>query len=166
MSHTPAELKERFWKALEKDRTAMLSCPGVHARPMTALIENGGGPIWFFTAQENDLAQAVGARRALDSALMFASKSHDLFATVGGKLRQDNDRAVIDRLWNPFIAAWFQGGKDDPTLRLLRFEPAAAEIWLNESSLLAGIRMLLGADPKKEYRNDVAKVRLASRRRA
>ena len=30
---------------------------------------------------------------------------------------------MIDRLWNPFVAAWFEG-KDDPKLQLLRFDPA------------------------------------------
>ncbi|MES0090053.1 pyridoxamine 5'-phosphate oxidase family protein [Mesorhizobium sp. M0030] len=40
-----------------------------------------------------------------------------------GKLSLDNNRAVIDRLWNRFVAAWFEGGKDDPKLALLRFDP-------------------------------------------
>ena len=33
------------------------------------------------------------------------------------------DPKTIDRLWNPFVAAWFEGGKSDPKLALLRFEP-------------------------------------------
>ena len=77
-----------------------------------------------------------------------------------GSLQVDNDRAVIDRLWNRFVAAWFEGGKDDPKLTLLRFDPADAEIWLNESSLFAGIKLLLGMDPKKEYADSKADVRL------
>jgi general stress protein 26 len=44
----------------------------------------------------------------------FASKGHDLFATLHGSVSLDNDRAVIDRLWNRFVAAWYEGGKDDP----------------------------------------------------
>ena len=76
-----------------------------------------------------------------------------------GELFADNDRATIDRLWNPFVAAWFEGGKDDPNLQLLRFEPDRAQIWLNENSLFAGIRMLLGSDPKRDYKDKVAEVR-------
>ena len=41
-----------------------------------------------------------------------------------------------------------------------RFEPAEAEIWLNDSSLLAGVKLLLGIDPKKSYRDKAAKVKL------
>jgi general stress protein 26 len=72
----------------------------------------------------------------------------------------DNDRAVIDRLWNRFVAAWFEGGKDDPKLALLRLDAERAEIWADASSMVAGIKLLLGVDPKKEYRDKVAKVTL------
>ena len=67
----------------------------------------------------------------------------------------------MDRLWNRFIAAWYEGGKDDPNLVLLRFDAESAEIWLDASSLIAGIKMLFGADPKKDYQDKVAKVSLA-----
>ncbi len=59
----------------------------------------------------------------------------------------DNDRAVIDRLWNPVISAWFDG-KDDPKPVLLRFDAEHAEVWLNENSMLAGVKMLLWRDPR------------------
>ena len=156
---TQTELKMRFWDALRKERTAMLGCDGVYPRPMTAQAEGDGDPVWFFTARENDLAEAT-ARAPKQALLLFTAKGHDLFATVGGRLRQDNDPATIDRLWNPFVAAWYTG-KDDPTLRLLRFDPEGAEIWLNDSSLLAGIKMLVGIDPKRDYRDNVATVKLA-----
>ena len=67
---------------------------------------------------------------------------------------------IIDRLWNPFVAAWYEGGKDDPKLALLRFDTEGAEIWLNENSLLAGVKMLFGVDPKKDYQDKVANVDL------
>ncbi len=77
-----------------------------------------------------------------------------------GSLGLDNDRATIDRLWNPFVAAWFEKGKDDPKLALLRLDPEKAEIWLDGSSLVAGIKMLFGSDPKKDYKDKVAQVDL------
>jgi general stress protein 26 len=67
---------------------------------------------------------------------------------------------MVDKLWSPFVAAWFKGGKDDPNLQLLRFEPERAQIWLNDHSLLAGVKLLLGRDPKDSYRDKTADVRL------
>ncbi len=83
-----------------------------------------------------------------------------MFATVQGNLTVDNDRAVIDRLWNSFIAAWFKGGKSDPKLALLRFDTERAEIWENEFSLVAGFKLMMGIDPKEDYRDKVAEVSL------
>ena len=159
----PHEIEAKFWKALRSDMTVMLGLDGVansHAQPMTAQFENDqdSGPIWFFTSSETDLAHEL--RESSNGVAHFVSKGHDLFATIHGKLNIDNDRAIVDRLWNRFVAAWFEGGKDDPKLRLLRFEPERAQIWLNESSLLAGVKVLLGRDPKEDYKDKVAEVSL------
>jgi general stress protein 26 len=156
-----AEIEARFWKALQSDRTMMLGLDGVdggHARPMTAQVEDERSPIWFFTSKETAIFRGLqGERRAIGT---FASKGHDLFATVHGTLAADNDPATIDRLWNPYVAAWFEEGKRDPKIALLRFDAERAEIWLDESSFLAGIKLLLGADPKEEYKDKVAEVSL------
>jgi general stress protein 26 len=158
---TPQELKARFWKALKSDMTMMLGLDGVedgHARPMTAQIDDAPSPIWFFTVKENAIVQNLGkSNRAIAT---FTSKGHDLFATIHGRVSLDRDRATIDRLWNRFVAAWYEGGKDDPRLALLRLDAERAEIWLDASSMLAGIKLLLGADPKAEYKDKVAKVAL------
>jgi general stress protein 26 len=77
---------------------------------------------------------------------------------VQGKLMVDNDPAMINKLWNRFVAAWFEGGKSDPKLVLLRIEPRHAEVWLDASSIVAGIKMLLGVDPKKDYRDKVGEI--------
>jgi general stress protein 26 len=158
---TPQELEARFWKALSSDMTMMLGLDGVedgHARPMTAQIEGERSPIWFFTVNDNHLVQLLPrGQRAIAT---FASKDHELFATVHGRVSLDNDRATIDRLWNRFVAAWYEGGKEDPKLVLLRLDAERAEIWLNESSLFAGVKLLLGVDPKKDYKDKVADVPL------
>jgi general stress protein 26 len=158
---TPQELEAKFWKALQSDMTMMLGLDGVedgHARPMTAQLEGERGPIWFFTSKENAIVQRLPrGNRAIAT---FASKSHDLFATVHGTISLDNDPATIDRLWNRYVAAWFDGGKSDPKLALLRLDPERGKIWLDASSIVAGIKLLLGADPKEEYKDNVAKVDL------
>ena len=159
-----AELTTKLWKALKSDMTVMLGLTGVEegrSQPRTAqLDEDGveGGPIWFFTATDTDLVKAMGSRHR--AVAHFASKGHDLFASLHGELTLDHDRATIDRLWNRFVAAWFEGGKDDPRLQLLRFEPEHGQVWLNEHSLFAGVKLLLGRDPKAEYRDKVGDVRL------
>lgn len=159
----PAELETKFWKALKSDMTMMLGIVGLdegHTRPMTAQLEGDeGGPIWFFTAKDNDLVQQLrGDDRAVAT---FASKDHDIFAAVHGSLRVDTDKAVVDRLWNRFVAAWYEGGKDDPKLALLRLDPDRGQVWADASSMVAGVKMLLGFDPKDDYKDKMAKVDLS-----
>ena len=68
---------------------------------------------------------------------------------------------MIDRLWNSYVAAWYEGGKDDPKLQLLRLDSERAQIWVDASSLLAGVKVMLGIDPKQDYKDKVAEVSLA-----
>jgi general stress protein 26 len=163
--NTPAEIEAKFWKSLSSDRVAMLGLTGDagHSQPMSAQIlhdEKTRGPIWFFTSKETGLARALGdGHRAM---LHFSAKDHDLFASVEGDLVVDNDRAIIDRLWNRYVAAWYEGGKEDPKLLLVRFDPEHATVWLNENHLVAGAKLLLGRDPKREYRDNVVDLRMSS----
>lgn len=162
------EIKEKFWKALKSDRTMFLGLADGedgHARPMTAQLDDEGlqgnlysGPIWFFTSTDSQLYQEIGTgARAMAH---FVSKGHDVWATVHGNLSQSHDLAVIERLWNRFVAAWYEGGKEDPKLALIRLDPESAEIWIDASSMVAGIKMLLGIDPKEDYKDKVAEVAL------
>lgn len=161
-----SELGERFWRALKSDRTVMLGLAGVedgHSQPMTAQIEGDGGgePVWFFSARDTDFVRQLGAgRRAVAH---FASKDHEVFGSLDGMLTPSNDRAAIERLWNPFVAAWYEGGKDDPNLQLLRLDPERVQVWLNERGVFAAVKLLLGRDPKKEYAGKTADLDLPPR---
>jgi general stress protein 26 len=149
---SPQELEQKFWDSIKSDMTVMLGVEDAedgHFRPMTAIAEHETrGPLWFFTATDTAIPPVLkgGTKRAM---IAYSAKGHDLFATLHGTIRQDNEREMIDRLWSPFVAAWFEGGKEDPKL---------GEIWLNENSLFAGIKMLLGADPKDDYKDKVATI--------
>lgn len=160
----PQELEARFWKALKSDRTMMLGLDGIadgHAQPMTGLTETdvGRGPIWFFTTRDNMLVREM--RLGHRAIAHFTSKGHDLFATLHGDLVVEDDREMIDRLWNGWVAAWFPEGKDDPQLELIRLDPERAQIWLDENSLFAGAKMMLGlGDPKQDYKDKVAEITL------
>src|SRR4051812_6862519 len=119
-----AELEQKLWKALKSDRTLMLGLIGEgeghhHSQPMTAQVPNDDrGPIYIFTSNETDLVRDLGGRG--QAMVQFVAKDHQLFACLEGELVADNDPAMIETLWNPYVAAWFEGGKDDPKLQLLR----------------------------------------------
>jgi general stress protein 26 len=92
---------------------------------MTAQVEEERGPIWFFVSKDNALVQNLpaGARAHRD----LRVQGPHLFASIQGALRLDQDRATIDRLWNPYVAAWYEG-EGRPQARLLRLDAERAEI--------------------------------------
>lgn len=156
---TEAAITSKFWKSLRSDMTLMLGLSDKedgHYQPMTAQIESDRdrGPLWIFTAKHVHLVQAMAGRPST-AAAQFVSKGHDLFASVQGHLTLASDPAMVDRLWNRFVAAWYPGGKQDPSLQLLRFDLTHAHIWLAEHSLLAGLKIMFGSDPKKDYEGKV-----------
>ncbi|MGV8988982.1 MAG: pyridoxamine 5'-phosphate oxidase family protein [Cypionkella sp.] len=160
---TDADITATFWKHLRADRTVMLGLENAAPttlRPMTAHLDSDSdeGPIWFFSSTSSAIVQGLAAQdRAVFS---FVSKGHGVFAAVHGHLIHSTDRITIDRLWSPEVAAWHEGGQDDPALALLRFDPARAEIWCDGSGLLAGLSLLFSADPRDALKDKAAKVAL------
>lgn len=156
---TPEELEAKLWAGLRSEMTVMLGMVDETApsRPMTAQFEGDEdrGPLWFFTSQDSELVQAGGGA----ATAVYVAKGHDLFARIEGRLTEDTNRAMIEKLWNPFVAAWYEG-KDDPDIALLRLDLESAEIWENASSLLAGIKALFGSKPQQDYKDKVAEVPL------
>jgi len=155
-------LRKAFWKALDDSPFIMLGLEGVEddlTRPMSAQVDvpkggdkDDGGPIYFFASKTDGVGQSVTqGNRAVAT---FAAKDHGLFAHIHGTLVEDNDPAIIDRLWNPFIAAWYKHGKTDADLRLLRFDTTTATIWeAAKGSTLkaAAMKALFNVDPGKEH---------------
>jgi general stress protein 26 len=163
-----ARLRTSFWKALDDSPFMMLGLQGVEdsrTRPMTAQVDNPdaeeGGTIYFFGANSESLVQAIGGgHRAVAT---YVSKDHKLFAHVHGTLGVVNDRSIIDRLWNPMIASWYEDGKDDPDLALIRFDAEQADIWEAHTgtTLKAALVRMLGRDPgREEQRKNQAEVAL------
>jgi general stress protein 26 len=156
---TPEELEAKLWAGLRSEMTVMLGMvdESAPARPMTAQFESdeNRGPLWFFTSQDSTLVEAGGGA----ATAVFVSKGHDLFARIEGKLVEDSRPEMIEKLWNPFVAAWYEG-KDDPDIALMRMDLDSAEIWENASSLMAGVKSLLGIKPQEDYKDKVAEVPL------
>ncbi|TVV69980.1 pyridoxamine 5'-phosphate oxidase family protein [Sphingomonas solaris] len=157
-----AEIEAKFWSALKSSPFIMLGLDGArdgHTQPMTAITENDeSGPLWFFTSKDNGIVTALGtSHRAIAT---YTGKGHDLFATIHGELSVQTDQATIDRLWNPHVAAWFEGGKTDPKIALLRLDTEKAQIWLDGSSIAAAVLSWFGKDPKESYKDNVAEVSL------
>ncbi len=159
------EIEEKFWKALKESPFIMLGVEGARdgaTQPMTVMFEDADrdcGLLWIFTANDHDLTRAIGqSNRAIGS---YSAKGHGLFASLRGTLQIVNDKATIDRLWNPIVAQWYEG-KDDRKLALVRFDVENAKIWLSDVQgfLKPALNKLLGRKPEAGMKEKVAEVSL------
>jgi len=158
-----ADIERKFWKELKDSPFVMLGIDGERGaatQPMTAMFEGESAPLWFFTAKDHDLTMALERNDRAIAA--FASKGHDIFASIRGRLSIDNDPATIDRLWNPVASQWYEGGKSDPKLALLRLDVDDAKIWKSDLGgfVQPAINKLLGRKPEAGAEAKVAEVRL------
>lgn len=154
------ELKKHFWSKLADSPFMMVGLQGgEHSEPLTAqLDEDQVDTIFFFIGKDNRMAKGGPAM------LQFVSKGHDFFACLAGTARIDNDFAMIDKLWNNQVEAWFPGGKQDPNLALLRVDIDDAELWETDMSLTGKVKMLFGGKIKSDETGSHAKVETTAER--
>lgn len=125
-------VEKRLWKELDDARFGMLGLMGgrQHFRPMTAFAEPEAGQVWFFTKEDTDLARSASG--GAEAMFIVQSKDQEFQACIGGVLSTARDTIRIDKYWNSLLAAWFPGGKDDPSLTLLRLDARDAELWISK----------------------------------
>ena len=78
----------------------------------------------------------------------FVSKGHDLFCCISGTLVEETDPAVIDRYWSNAVEAWYEGGRNDPKLKMMRFELDDAEVWTADGSITGVFKLMTGKTMK------------------
>jgi general stress protein 26 len=135
-----AELKNDLWQKMADSPFVMIGLmDGQHSEPLTAQLDKDQvDTLFFFIGKDNRLAKGGQAMA------QFVSKGHDYFACLAGDAKVVNDPAMVDKLWNKQVEAWFPEGKQDPNLALLRFDIASAELWETDISVSGRVKMLFG----------------------
>ncbi len=135
------DMKLKMWKAIAEKPVVMLglSEDQGHFEPMMAqLDESANGAFWFFTRDDNRAAMGGPA------SVTFVAQDHTLFASLRGSLVREKDQDVIDKHWSNDVAAWFEKGREDPHMVMLRFELVDAEIWAMEASGMEKLKFSMG----------------------
>ncbi|MBT2134634.1 pyridoxamine 5'-phosphate oxidase family protein [Croceibacterium sp. LX-88] len=161
------DLKRDFWNALEESQTLMLGLVGDSTkmlRPMTAQIDrspldesDSSAEIYFFASRGEGVgASLLQGGSGSDAIAAFQSKGHEILASIRGSLSVVEERATVDRLWSPFAELYYEEGKADPNLLLLRLDSATAEIWRADATgFFKSIAFkLLGKDPGRANPED------------
>lgn len=146
-----SELQD-LWDKIKDVRVAMLTTTeqdgSLRSRPMYTQQAEFDGDLWFFTA--DDSGKVAEIRVDSDVNLAYAEPKDSRYVSVSGKAELVKDRAKIDELWSPMLKAWFNGGKDDPHLALLRVRVSEAEYWDDTQSKMSQLFGMIKAATSSE----------------
>lgn len=125
-------------------------------QPMTHFADAKEGVIWFITSRETDLSKEIGQGASAQYSLV--GKKHDLHAALAGRITPSDDQAKLDELWSPVVAAWFEGGREDPNVQLLRFAPSTAKVHASTGSAVHFGIEIARANLSEDHQPDVGEV--------
>lgn len=131
-----SDAREEFWDRLDDVQAGMLGLTSDGQMvPMSPSLYDDGkdGAVWFITSQHTDLAKALVAGAAAGR-FIVADPKEGLYANIEGQLSLVDDQKVLDDIWSPMAAAWFEDDKQDDDLRLVRFVPARAAAWFSTTN--------------------------------
>ena len=129
---------EQLFDILDDTHAVMtgLDKPGHSMQPMAPQVDEDMRGIWFYSKRDSDLGGSVAKQPANRARICVISTDHDYHACISGTMSEETDRSLIDKFWSPAVAAWFEDGKDDANLILLRFDASEADIWASSGSAI------------------------------
>ena len=105
-----------------------------HAIPMSRQEIDENGDIWFLFSTASDTYQNLQRNNKLS--LLYSDVSNYNFLSIDGTGEISQDKARIEKYWSNIVAAWFEQGKEDPRIRVLKVTPGNAHYWDNKSNKL------------------------------
>lgn len=131
--------RDKLYALIDKVKIAMLTTlesDGVlHSRPMANQEADSNGNLWFFLDKTSSLAQTVKSSPKVS--LGYSDPHSDSYVSVSGNAELIHDKVKIDEKWSEDVAAWFEGGKKNPNVALLKVNPSEGEFWDTSSNALA-----------------------------
>lgn len=129
--YTPAgERLEHFNDLVAEFDTTMLVTQTpqgeLRARPMNLAHRDSDNTLYFVTNDEK-----IGKVNELlaNPLVNITMQGEDKYLSISGQAELIDDRAKIHDIWQSAWKVWFPEGKDDPTLRLIKFTPSTGEYW-------------------------------------
>ncbi|MFT3834969.1 MAG: pyridoxamine 5'-phosphate oxidase family protein [Micropruina sp.] len=124
---------EQVGKLISKARFAFVTTSTsdgrLLSRPLAIQERDFDGDLYFFTEDPSPKTEQVSA----DSHVNVSLQSGDNYLSIAGTASVTRDAALIDELWNPYAEAWFEQGRDDPAVALLKVHADSAEYWTVDS---------------------------------
>ncbi|MBA2562454.1 MAG: pyridoxamine 5'-phosphate oxidase family protein [Chitinophagaceae bacterium] len=116
--------------------TALTQLP-LSTRPMSTQQTDSEGNLWFFSEKESDKNEHIQVDNRVQ--LFYTNKSSSEFLSIYGTAEIFTDKQKIEELWTPIVKTWFQQGKDDPSITIIKVVPQDAYYWDTKHNKLVSL---------------------------
>jgi general stress protein 26 len=142
---THAEEIAKVAELTKKARIAVLTTidptGALVSRPLAMQNTEFDGQLWFFTQDPSPKVDDINAH----SDVNVSFESGNGWVSVAGTASISHDNAKIDELWNKFAEAWFEKGREDPTIALIRVDAQTVEYWTADEPRAVTLLKTVGA---------------------
>ncbi|MES2575891.1 MAG: pyridoxamine 5'-phosphate oxidase family protein [Bacteroidota bacterium] len=104
-----------------------LSKVPIHSRPMSVQEVDDEGNLWFISSKTSNKNFEIELDNQVQ--LFFSNVSNSQYLSLYGLATIYKDQEKIDELWTPIAKAWFDQGKEDPNVTVIKVTPSDAYYW-------------------------------------
>ncbi len=113
-------------------------------RPMGVRKVCDQGNFWFLSGAESNKNQEIQHDSRVQ--LLFGNSSNYEYLTIFGHATVTRDRQKIDELWTDIAKSWFPGGKDDPSVTVIKVTPESGFYWdTKDGKLVSMVKFMVSA---------------------
>ena len=116
----------------------------LHSCPMnTTETSIGAKEIWFIGHKPSETVSNIKNNPEVN--LAYTSEDDKNYLSIAGKAELVDDKEKLDELWSIFYNAYFEHGKEDPSVQLIKVVPHGAEYWANGNAIASAFKVTAAA---------------------
>lgn len=106
----------------------------IHAVPMSTQEVDDQGNLWFLFSSESETFRHLQEDSGI--CLLYSDPGSYSFLSIHADTEVSRDQDRIEKYWNKMVEGWFEKGKEDPRIRVMKVKPFEAHYWDTESNKL------------------------------
>lgn len=119
------------------------------SRPMSTQEVDDEGNFWFLSKEGTTKNEEIGEDPEVQ--LFYSNIGNSEYLCVFGYAEVIKDRKKLEELWNPIAKVWFNEGKDDPEITIIRVQAADAYYWdTKNNKMIQLLKIAAGAIAGKQ----------------
>jgi general stress protein 26 len=115
----------------------------LQSRPMSVQDVDDQGNLWFISSATSNKNFEILKDSQVQ--LFFANNSSSQYISIYGNATIYKDQEKIDELWSPVIKAWFEDGKNDPRVTVIKVTPSDAYYWDTKDGKIISLLKMAGS---------------------